>query len=104
MAGSAATGATLGVFASALAAILGYLGVRARNRTDGAGTLVNAGIALATFETGQRHEVERKLDAALARIDELEAAVETCERERRADRALLGALAAKAGVPTTSED
>lgn len=104
MAGSAATGATLGVFASALAAILGYLGIRYKSRTDGAGSLVNAGIALAAFETGARHEVERKLDAALARIDELEEAVETCERERRSDRALLLALAAEAGVPIPPED
>lgn len=100
MASSAASGATLGVLASALAAILGYLGVRAKNRTDGAGTLVDAGIALAAFEAGQRHAVETKLADALTRIAELEADVAECKR----DRTVLIELADAAGIRLPTED
>ena len=93
--------ATVGVFVSAGTLALGYLGWWAKRRsgaTDAAGTLVNAGVALATFEVGQRHECEQELAKVRATLAEHADRLEICDRHRAHDAEVIAMLAAKVGV------
>lgn len=98
---STATATTVAVFGAASTAVLGYLGwatTKRRNIDDGAGTLVAAGVALATFETGARHECEAELEKVRAVLEDHRRRLDECDKHRVHDAEVLAMLAAKHGV------
>lgn len=103
-AASTATSTTVAVFGAASTAVLGYLGwVTAKRRAvdDGAGTLVAAGVALATFESKARHDCEQELAGVRATLAEHRDRLDECDRHREHDAEIIAALAAKVGVDLT---
>ena len=104
---AATSASTVATFTAAATATLGFLGwwtTRRRDTTDAAGTLVRAGIDLATAEGARAHRCEEELAQVRDVLTDHRRRLDECDQHRRHDAEVLAVLAARSGIDLTNLD